>query len=624
MREIALPLRWRQAALHLEATLRELTGQAPERLDRATIGGCYPSRRWVAAWRVSVVFSDGVTRHIDVLATAAFPAVPVRTALVDHPVFMTWPHVESDGVLCLLPNLAEYDPDDPSAVAANLLHRSIRLVEELLEGSIIERDFREEFLTYWAYKAHVKGSHFYSLVAPAPPSRLVQVWRGKGLEVVGEDTPSLERWVRRRFSDTVSVKTEDAAFIWLEDPPLPAEYPETSLDLLALAAAAGDDARMVIEDVAVREPEHVVAVLGAIGRGGPALIGVKAPNPKRLNGHARSAAEPLSKGFRRGQTPKEVLLSRFFGGGSVVRTSVQRADANWIHGRDRDPRTRRLLAAIVIVVGCGSVGAPVALALAQAGVGRIVLIDYDTLSWPNVGRHPLGAPAVGRNKAEALADRLQADFPHLQIEYRTCDLHHLLASDHDLATAADLIVSATGSWAADSALNRWHVNQGRDRPIVYGWTEAHASAGHGVAITQRSGCLQCHVGRTGAPSFKVVDWPDGAGANQEEPACGAHYQLYGPIELGFITAMIAELSLDCLLDSSIDSFNRIWVAPRERIAKLGGHFSELWRSEHGEGDTGGRIVDRPWPRTYCAACEGAEAPRSVREDASPISRLAQS
>ena len=42
---------------------------------------------------------DKMLRRIDVLATAAFPAVPVRTALVDHPVFMTWPHVESDGVL---------------------------------------------------------------------------------------------------------------------------------------------------------------------------------------------------------------------------------------------------------------------------------------------------------------------------------------------------------------------------------------------------------------------------------------------------------------------------------------------------------------------------------------------
>src|SRR5947208_2457917 len=98
MPEKTLPLRWRQAALRLEATLRELTGQAPERLDQATISTCYPSRRWVAAWRVSVVFSDGGTRRVDVVATAAFPTVPVRTALVDHPDFMTWPHVESDGI----------------------------------------------------------------------------------------------------------------------------------------------------------------------------------------------------------------------------------------------------------------------------------------------------------------------------------------------------------------------------------------------------------------------------------------------------------------------------------------------------------------------------------------------
>jgi hypothetical protein len=147
-------LLWRQAALRLEAKLRELAQQAPERLDEGTIRSCYPSRKWVAAWRISVMFSDGAARRIDIVATAGFPTTPVRTALVDHPGFMTWPHVESDGILCLLPNTAECDPDDPSDVAANLLHRSVRLVEELLEGSIIDRDFREEFLTYWAYKAH--------------------------------------------------------------------------------------------------------------------------------------------------------------------------------------------------------------------------------------------------------------------------------------------------------------------------------------------------------------------------------------------------------------------------------------------------------------------------------------
>lgn len=602
MPEKALPLRWRQAALRLEATLRELTGQAPERLDQATISICYPSRRWVAAWRISVVFSDGVTRRVDVVATAAFPSVPVRTALVDHPDFMTWPHVESDGVLCLLPNMAEYDPDDPSAVATNLLHRSIRLIEELLEGSIIERDFREEFLTYWAYKAHLKGTDFYSLIAPAPPSRPVQIWRGKGLEVVGEDAASLAQWVRRRFGDNVDTKTEDAAFIWLGEPLLPAAYPETSSDLLALAAAVGDESRAVLEDAAVSEPEYLVAMLGATGRGGAALIGVKAPNPKCLKGHARAAVEPLSKGFRRGHTPRAVLLGRFFGTAPVIRTSVQRADASWIHGRDRDPRTEHLLRATVVLVGCGSVGAPIALALAQAGVGRLILVDYDTLSWPNVGRHPLGATAVGRNKAEALAERLQADFPHFAIEHRDCDLHHLVHTEQDLMLAADLIVSATGSWAAECALNRWHVAQGRDRPIVYGWTEAHACAGHGVAIAKEGGCLQCQIGRTGAPSFKVVEWPKGGDANQEEPACGAHYQPYGPIELSYVTAMISELALDCLLHPPSHSSTRVFVTSQDRIASLGGRFSEAWLSSYGERHAGVRTVDRPWSRTECAAC----------------------
>lgn len=607
MPERALSLRWRRAALRLEATLRELTGQAPERLDQATIGSCYPSRSWAAAWRVSVAFSDGVTRRIDVVATAAFPTAPVRTALVDHPDFMTWPHVESDGILCLLPNMAECDPDDPSAVAANLLHRSVRLIEELLEGSIIERDFREEFLTYWAYKAHLQGTAFYSLIAVAPPSRRVKVWRGKGLEVVGEDAESVAQWARRRFGDKVNTKTEDAVFIWLDEPPLPAAYPETASDLYALAAATDDESRAALEEAAVDRPDHIVAVLGATGRGGAALIGVKVPNPKSLKGHPRSAAERLSTGFRRGRTPPPILVSRFFGTAPVIRTSVQRADANWIHGRGRDPRSARLFQATVILVGCGSVGAPIGAALAQAGVGRIVLVDHDVLSWPTVGRHPLGASAVGRNKAEALAERLQADFPHLLIGHRAFGLHHLLSAEQSLLAAADLIVAATGSWAAESALNRWHLDQGRARPILYGWTEAHACAGHGVAIAEAGGCLQCQIGRTGAPSFKVVDWPEGAGANQEEPACGAHYQPYGPIELGYVTAMLSELALDCLLHPPVHSSSRVFVTSEDRIANLGGSLSELCMSTYGEGNTGVRIVDRPWSRTECAACGGARA-----------------
>jgi hypothetical protein len=207
-----LALNWRRAALLLEATLRERAEQVPERLDRATISSDYPGRDWiVAAWRINVVFSDGVTRRIDLVAGAQFPTTPVRTALVDHPEPMTWPHVESDGILCLLPNMAEWDPDDPSEVAMDLLNRSVRLVEELLEGGIVQRDFRDEFVTYWGYRVHSQGENLFSLVAPEPPSRVVRVWRGEGLEVAGEDQDAIAKWVYHRFGDKTPVKTEARA-----------------------------------------------------------------------------------------------------------------------------------------------------------------------------------------------------------------------------------------------------------------------------------------------------------------------------------------------------------------------------------------------------------------------------
>ena len=39
-----------------------------------------------------------------------------------------------------------------------------------------------------------------------------------------------------------------------------------------------------------------------------------------------------------------------------------------------------------------------------------------------------------------------------------------MESDFDLLEAADLIVAATGSWGAESALNRWHVAAGPAPP----------------------------------------------------------------------------------------------------------------------------------------------------------------
>lgn len=602
MPDTSLPICWKRAALQLEARLRERTGQVPERLDAHVIKKCYPNRWFVGGWRIHVEFTDKITRRIDVVASSDFPSIPVRTALVDHPPPLTWPHVESDGILCLLPNMAEWDPDDPCAVAVNLLDRSIRLIEELMEGSIIERDFREEFLTYWAYKPHEAGGRFFSLLTPEPPSRSVRIWRDGEFEIVGEDAKTLAQWVRRRFGAKINTRTEKAAFIWLPMPPLPTDYPETAGELIALAKGAGQDAVEALAKAASDEPDQVVAILGADGRGGPGLIAVKVPNPKYMNSLPHSSTDPLSKGFRPGHTPKSVLADRYFGKNAVVRSLVQRADSNWIHGRGRDPRTERLLDSTIVVFGCGSVGAPVACALAQAGAGKIILVDYDDLSWPNVGRHPLGGSAVGHNKAKSLAERLQTDFPHLEIESRDCDLQYLLQTEQEILEGADLIIAATGNWSAESLLNRWHVEQYRPMPIVYCWTEAHACAGHAVAIVGEGGCFQCNIGRTGSPSFKVVEWPEGGNGSLEEPACGAFYHPYGPVELSYVTAMISDVALDCLLNPPIHSVNRVIATSERRIKELGGQWGREWKVKSNEEIGGMRILDRLWLKSNCPAC----------------------
>jgi molybdopterin/thiamine biosynthesis adenylyltransferase len=290
-----------------------------------------------------------------------------------------------------------------------------------------------------------------------------------------------------------------------------------------------------------------------------------------------------------------MLIQRYVAGGQVVRSPVERVDADWILGRNESAHLERLRAARVVVLGCGSVGAPVALALIQAGVSNMTLIDPDSLKWANTTRHPLGASSVGRNKAEALTEHIRQTHPHVSnISAHPRRWQDVMRTSPDVFSTATLIVSAMGDWEAEGGLNEWHVASGRRVPIVYGWTEPFACAGHAVAICREAGCFNCGMNNVGVALSTTTSW--NAETVRQEPACGASYQPYGVVALGHVVSAIAGVTLTHLTQDVSQSSEVVWSGEEEFLKVCGGS----WSATPG---TTKSLVKRPWERRPdCPTC----------------------
>ena len=72
--------------------------------------------------------------------------------------------------------------------------------------------------------------------------------------------------------------------------------------------------------------------------------------------------------------------------------------------------------AVVAVCGLGGLGSNIAICLARAGVGKLILIDFDQVDITNLHRQQYKAEQVGRYKAEALYENLKEIAPYVELE----------------------------------------------------------------------------------------------------------------------------------------------------------------------------------------------------------------
>ena len=101
---------------------------------------------------------------------------------------------------------------------------------------------------------------------------------------------------------------------------------------------------------------------------------------------------------------------------------------------------KRFSSATVAVCGLGGLGSAIAIALARAGIGKLILIDFDRVDITNLHRQQYKAKQIGMYKTDALRSNLEEIAPYVEIETHTVRLTEDNAAD--LLRNADIICEA--------------------------------------------------------------------------------------------------------------------------------------------------------------------------------------
>jgi molybdopterin-synthase adenylyltransferase len=149
---------------------------------------------------------------------------------------------------------------------------------------------------------------------------------------------------------------------------------------------------------------------------------------------------------------------------------------------------QRLIASHALIVGAGGLGSPVALYLGTAGVGRITIVDHDSIDLTNLQRQIAHRMArIGRPKVESAARSIHEINPEVNVEalVQRADANLL----DELVAQADVVLDCSDNFATRHAVNVACVK--RRKPLVSG--AAIGFDGQISVYDTRDGAAPCYA-----------------------------------------------------------------------------------------------------------------------------------
>ena len=518
------------------------------------------------AWDIDLRDDALPIKGVRLVLPTDFPASPCEL-YVSREYFLKLPHIEADGHVCLGTTPIPEDYDDPvAAVVRAFAALKDKLLLPAADAAWVSEQFHDERASYWAQwcLSRRKASDH----RPVPNRTYVDVgelgaWATGGiagyvpgsskhrlysLQVAAATDPN-ELASRHRWADGTLVRGS-ALFVRVANETrwTPSSWPKTFEDLETLVAEATD---------------HEVSLAHWVNTTGWA----DDLAPQKLKKKAR---RKQPKDAPPGQRPMLVVLvhgSVMFGyqlcgsampklqPPSVEPVHLTRVDADWALARDHDLEilhARRKKRALLL--GAGSLGSPLARALARAGVGHLDIVDAQLMETENTSRHELGLADMGHGKAHRLAEQIMKDVPGITARGFLADAS-MWAMKYCEPGKYDLIIECTAESSVRTFMSHARAGLFGDCPVIHAWTEPLCSAAH-VVLSQ-----------------PAVPWPDTDPADErvnasdlsandtriKVAACAGGFHPYGAADIELVAAFAAERVIAVLDDMSQTSTVWSWV-----------------------------------------------------------------
>ncbi len=139
---------------------------------------------------------------------------------------------------------------------------------------------------------------------------------------------------------------------------------------------------------------------------------------------------------------------------------------NSIFSRNVNGMTEILTRSCIGIAGCGGLGSNAAVALVRAGIGKLILADFDNVEMSNLNRQYFFLNQVGTKKVDALANNLKSINPEVELEIFNKKIDP--ESIQKIFGSVDLLIEAFDKAESKKWLiEKWSINN-PDKPVISG------------------------------------------------------------------------------------------------------------------------------------------------------------